>query len=184
MPAILTEQDLISKCCRGDRVSQKQLYQNYAEKMLVVALRYTKSLDAAEDVLQDSFIKVFSKLDTFKGDSRLETWITRIVINTALNAVRKSVWIEEVNELSNEISDPDEPVLSQFHWKDLIGFIQELPTGCQTIFNLYAIEGYKHTEISTMIGISESTSKSQYARAKALLRDIIEREEKAGYESA
>lgn len=152
--------------------------------MLVVALRYTKSLAAAEDVLQDAFIKVFSKLDSFHGDSSLTTWITRIVINTALNAIRKTVWIEEISGLSNEISDSDEPVLANFHWQDLIGFIQELPTGCQTVFNLYAIEGYKHNEIATMIGISESTSKSQYARAKALLRNIIEREEKAAYEKA
>lgn len=182
MPAILTEQDLISKCCRGDRASQRQLYQNYAEKMLVVALRYTKSIEAAEDVLQDAFIKVFTKIDTFQGEAKLETWITRIVINTALNAIRKSVWISEMDELKTEISDPNEVVLADFHWRDLVGFIQSLPTGCQAVFNLYAIEGYTHQEIARALDVSESTSKSQYARAKSLLRNIIEREEKEGYE--
>lgn len=182
MPAILTEQDLISKCCHGERASQKQLYQNYAEKMLVVALRYTKSIEAAEDVLQDAFIKVFTKLDTFHGDSKLETWITRIVINTALNAIRKTVWVDDIDEIDTELTDPSEVVLSGFHWQDLVSFIHTLPTGCQTVFNLYAIEGYTHKEIADLLNVSESTSKTQYLRAKQLLRNIIEREEMEGYE--
>jgi RNA polymerase sigma factor (sigma-70 family) len=184
MPAILSEQDLILKCCQGDRMSQKQIYQNYAGKMMVVALRYLKSTQSAEDVLQDAFIKVFTKLDTFKGDSKLETWISRIVINTALNAIKKPLWVEQLAEYSEGFVQQDELVLSNFHWQDLISYIQALPAGCQAVFNLYAIEGYTHKEIAKMLGISESTSKSQYARAKSLLRRIIVKEENSGYESA
>lgn len=184
MPAIINEQDLILKCCEGDSTSQKQIYQNYAGKMMVVALRYLKSTQSAEDVLQDAFIKVFNKLDTFNGDSKLETWITRIVINTALNAIKKPLWVEQLGDYNDGLVEQEELVLSHFHWQDLISFIQALPTGCQAVFNLYAIEGYTHKEIAKTLGISVSTSKSQYARAKSLLRQIIEKEENRGYESA
>lgn len=183
MPAILTEQDLITKCCQGDRASQRQIYQNYAGKMMVVALRYMKSKQEAEDIVQDAFIKVFTKLDTFNQQSKLETWITRIVINTALNAIRRPLWLEDIENVPQEHAESEDIALAEFHWQELISFIQSLPTGCQTVFNLFAIEGYSHKEIAKLLGVSEGTSKSQYSRAKTILREIITREN-GGYESA
>ena len=183
MPAILTEQDLIKKCCQGDRASQRQIYQNYAGKMMVIAMRYMKSKQEAEDIVQESFIKVFTKLETFNQESQLKTWITRIVINTALNAIRKPLWLEDIEKVPEEHAESEDISLAEFHWQELISFIQALPTGCQTVFNLYAIEGYSHKEIAKLLGVSEGTSKSQYARAKSILREIITREN-GGYETA
>jgi RNA polymerase sigma factor (sigma-70 family) len=176
---------LVQACSKGDRKAQKELYNKYARKMLVVAMRYSKSDQEAEDVIQEAFIKVFDKINTFRGESRLDFWIKRIVVNTALNHQRSKLYmfpmfdVEDINyEMETELS------LSNYHFKELLKIIQELPTGCQVIFNLYAIEGYSHQEIAIKLNISIGTSKSQYSRAKMLLRDKIEKEEKLSYERA
>ena len=173
MPASLYEDDLIQKCCDGDRIAYRELYDLFAGELMAISLRYMKSAQEAEDVLQDSFIKVFKNLASFDRRASLKTWITRIVINTALNKLRK-----EHNKYDWDISEADNAYadflpLHEFHFKELIALIQQLPTGCKAVFNLYAIEGYNHQEIADMLEISAGTSKSQYHRAKGLLQNLI-----------
>ncbi len=153
---------------------QKALYEQYAGRMLTVCMRYSKSREDAEDILQEAFVKVFNKIESFRKESSLGYWIKRIVINTALNYHRKSVYlyphfdIDDMHQLGD-----DEVLVSDYNYRDLLKLLQTLPQGCQVIFNLYAIEGYKHKEIAELLNISEGTSKSQYARAKSLIKDMI-----------
>lgn len=168
------DKELVSRCCKGERAAQKELYERFAAGMLAVCMRYTKARDDAEDILQEAFIKVFNNIDKFRHESSLGFWIKRIVINTALNYHRKQVYlyphvdVDERHDLGNE-----DVAIENYHFKDLLNLLQSLPKGCQIVFNLYAIEGYKHKEIAEMLDISEGTSKSQYARAKSLLKDMI-----------
>ncbi|MEQ8477130.1 RNA polymerase sigma factor [Fulvivirga sp.] len=178
-----SEKALIQGCIKGDRKAQKQLYDQFAGRMLVVAMRYSKSDLEAEDIIQEAFIKIFEKIKTFREEARLGFWIKRIVVNTALNHQRSKLYMfpmVDVQELNN-ISDGDFS-LSNYHFKELLAFIKELPSGCQIIFNLYAIEGYSHQEIAKMLDISIGTSKSQYFRAKELLKARIGQEEQKSYE--
>ncbi len=173
---MLSEPELIERCRKGDRASQKALYDRYCKKMMVVCLRYSKSTAEAEDMLQEGFIRVFQGLDSFRHESKLETWMTRIMVNTALNHQRKKLYlypmvdVEKTNLVETEMS------LVGLQLQQLLEMIQSLPQGCQVIFNLFAIEGYSHQEIAEQLGISEGTSKSQYARARKLLQDMLKRE--------
>lgn len=180
---MLHENDLIEGCIKGDRRWQKALYDCYAKKMMVVCLRYCKAQQEAEDILQEAFIKVFDNIKSYRGESSIAYWIKKIVINTALNSQRSKLYLYpmvDVTEIKN--SSDQEVGLSGIHYEDLLKMIQELPSGCQVIFNLYAIEGYKHHEIANMLNISEGTSKSQYARAKSLLQEMLRTTEGVTYE--
>jgi len=173
---MLGEQELIDGCRKGDRTSQRALYDRFCRKMMVVCLRYSKSSAEAEDILQEAFVKVFQGIKDFRQESKLETWITRIMVNTALNAQRKKLYlfpmvdVEETNLTEEEIS------ISGIHFQELLEMIQALPQGCQVVFNMFAIEGYSHKEIAEMLGVSEGTSKSQYARARSLLQNRLMKE--------
>lgn len=178
------EKALIDGCKSNDPEAQKQLYDHFASKMMVVALRYSKSTLEAEDIIQEAFIKVFKHIKSFKGDSSLFYWIKRIVVNTALNQNRSKLYLFPMVDV-NEVNKIDEAInLSEHSWQDLLKLIQQLPTGCQVIFNLYAIEGFGHKEIAEQLNISEGTSKSQYARARMLLQKMIVNDEKLSYEQA
>jgi RNA polymerase sigma factor (sigma-70 family) len=176
---MLGEKELIQGCARGDRASQKALYERYCRKMMVVCQRYSRSTHEAEDTLQEGFIKIFKSIGEFRAESKLETWITRIMINTALNSQRQKLYLMPMVDVT-EISLPEreEVSLSGFHLEELINMVQSLPDGCRVVFNLFAIEGYGHQEIAEMLQISEGTSKSQYNRAKTLLKAKLERESK------
>ncbi len=177
-----SEKALIQGCQNGDRLAQRKLYDCYAGQMLAISKRYSKSDLEAEDILQESFIKVFNKIDTFRGDSSLFFWIKRIVINTALNHQRSKLYAKPMTDVTVVPMHVDsEIVLADFHFEELIAMIQELPDGCQLIFNLYAIEGYPHKEIAQMLKISEGTSKSQYARARSLLQEKLLKEKRVTY---
>jgi RNA polymerase sigma factor (sigma-70 family) len=176
---MLNEKELIGGCAKGDRAAQKALYEHYCRKMMVTCQRYAKSDQEAEDILQEGFIKVFANIKSFREEAKLGTWMTRIMINTALNAQRQKLYLlpmVDVNEVT--IKEDEEISLSAFHLTDLIAMVQSLPDGCRVVFNLFAVEGYGHKEIGEMVGISEGTSKSQYNRAKNLLRNKIEAAEK------
>ena len=179
----MNEQDLLEGCCRNDRKAQEYLYNQYSGKLYVIALRYTKSQQEAEDVIQEAFIKIFNKIGEFKRKSKLETWLTRVVINTALNSQRSKLYMFPMADVS-EINLEEDVSLARFEWQDLLKMIQSLPSGCQVIFNLFAIEGFNHNEIAEMLGISEGTSKSQYSRAKKLLKELISKNEMVKYERA
>ena len=169
-----SDEKLIKGCQNGKREYQQELYDKYCDGMYLVALRYSKMQQEAEDILQEAFIKVFKNIKNFRKDSSLAYWIKRIVVNTALNHQRSKLYLYpmvDVNELDHW-SD-QESIISGLNYEELLSLIQELPTGCQVIFNLFAIEGYKHHEIAKTLEISEGTSKSQYSRAKTLLIEKI-----------
>ncbi|MGB3466444.1 MAG: RNA polymerase sigma factor [Cyclobacteriaceae bacterium] len=170
----LDEKNIIKGCQKGDRKMQRLLYERYSRSMYAVALRYSKVQQEAEDITQEAFIKVFKNIQKFRQDSSLGYWIKRIVINTALNHQRSKLYLYPMVDVTEMVDSPSEElIISDFSHKELIELIRELPTGCQTIFNLYAIEGYKHHEIADMLEISEGTSKSQYSRAKVLLKEKV-----------
>jgi RNA polymerase sigma factor (sigma-70 family) len=168
---MLSEKELIDGCAKGDRASQKALYDRYCRKMLVYCLRYAKSTPEAEDILQEGFVKVFKNITQFRSESKLDTWMTRIMINTALNHQRQKLYMLPMLDVTEiHLPENEEISLAGFHLSELVALIQSLPDGCRIVFNLFAIEGYSHKEIAEMLGVSEGTSKSQYNRAKTLLR--------------
>ena len=177
-----SEQELIKGCTEGRRASQKALYDRYCRKMMAICLRYAKSTAEAEDVLQEGFIKVFANLKNFRSESRLDTWMTRIMINAGLNQNRQKLYLMPMVDINDvDISEPEEISLSHFHFSELVLLIQSLPEGCRMVFNLFAIEGYGHKEIASLLNVSEGTSKSQYNRAKSLLRTkLMEMEKEFG----
>jgi RNA polymerase sigma-70 factor (ECF subfamily) len=173
---MLSEQELIDGCRKAERASQRALYDRYSRKMLVVCMRYSKTTAESEDILQDGFVKVFNAIKDFRQESKLETWITRIMVNTALNAQRKKLYLYPMVDVQ-EMELPEEEVsISGIHFTQLLEMIRALPQGCQIVFNLFAIEGYSHKEIAEQLGISEGTSKSQFARAKSLLQQRLAKE--------
>jgi RNA polymerase sigma-70 factor (ECF subfamily) len=173
---MLQEAELVDQCKKGKRASQKALYELYCQKMMVVCMRYAKSIGEAEDILQEGFIKVFHHIKNFRSEATLSTWITRIMINTALNANRKKVYLYPMVDVVDVKIQVTDSGIDQLHFNELLEMIQNLPTGCQAVFNMYAIDGYGHKEIAEELGISEGTSKSQYARARQLLQRMIETE--------
>ena len=171
---MLEYKDLIEACVKGDRLAQRNLYDIFSKRMYVICLRYTKSQQEAEDVLQESFIKIFKNLSGYRGESRLDYWIKRIVINTALNSQRKKLYMYpmvDIEDVKNEFDQSK--ALSSYQMEELLKMIRELPTGCQTVFNLFAIEGYSHKEIAEMLEVSEGTSKSQFMRAKNKIKELL-----------
>ncbi len=181
----MTDDELVQGCIIGDAIAQKALYQRFARKMMSICMRYAKDRDQAQDMLQDGFVKVFQKLDHFRGDGPLGGWIARTMVNTSLDHIRRnkpydhSVDLTEAEYLHKE----DPKVMDNMSTDELMALIQALPTGYRTVFNLFAIEGYPHKEIAEMLGISENTSKSQFMKARAYLRKLLPAEVLAQYGS-
>ncbi len=172
--SVFSDEELIEGCKKHNRSYQERLYQKYSSAMYAVANRYAKMQQEAEDIVQEAFVKVFQNIDSFRQDSTLPYWIKKIVINTALNHQRSKLYMYpmvDVADLKNRGNEAN--ALSDFSYQELLEIIRELPDGCRVIFNLYAVEGYKHHEIAKMLDISEGTSKSQYARAKSLLKNKV-----------
>jgi RNA polymerase sigma-70 factor (ECF subfamily) len=167
----VTEENLIRECQQRKARAQRMVYETYSATMFSICLRYLKDPASAEDVLVTSFMKVFEKIDQFKSEGSFEGWIRRIVINESLGYIRKNKNMSLEVDLEKAASQPDYDMLeSQLQADELMAIIQELPVGYRTVFNLYAVEGYSHAEIAEMLQISESTSKSQLSRARALLQ--------------
>jgi RNA polymerase sigma-70 factor (ECF subfamily) len=183
-PKEWTEEKLIEMCTKGNGEAQRLLYERFYKKMYVVALRYSKTTFEAEDILQESFIKIFAAIENFKKDSTLDYWVKRIVINTALKQNRRMLDKMHMDDVDDMVEEPASEVFADqsYDFKELLAIIQQLSPGYQAVFNLYAIEGYKHNEIAEMLGISEGTSKSQYARAKALIQKMLAKDEEKVYE--
>lgn len=170
-----SESDLIDGCIHGDSKMQRALYDRFASTMYGVCLRYAGNTNDADDILQEGFIKVYNNIHKFRREGSFEGWIRRIFINTCIEHFRKktkSYNISEVHE--NTVEDADISALDTLAAKDLVKVINELSPGYKTVFNLYVVEGYTHREIGDMLGISEGTSKSQLARAKATLKKMLE----------
>ncbi|MGD1840825.1 MAG: RNA polymerase sigma factor [Thermonemataceae bacterium] len=179
---VYNEERVLKGCCKGKSTAQRQLYEHFAPKMLVVSLRYTSGRLEAEDVLQEAFIKVFDKIPQFRKECPLEAWIKRIVINTALKQNRSKLYLYPAIDIDDlQEQKASEWSVNQYSWEELLAMIQQLAPRYRAVFNLYAIEGYQHKEIAEMLNITEGTSKSQYARAKILLREMLQKEEDSAY---
>jgi RNA polymerase sigma factor (sigma-70 family) len=172
---IIPEADLINGCLNKDRKMQEILYHRFSSKMYTVCLRYCKNADDAQDILQDGFVKIFKNLEKFRGEGSFEGWIRRIFVNTAIEHFRKSIKSFAVADTQEIIiEDPSWNAFDNLAEKDIINLIQELSPGYRQVFNMYVIEGYSHKDIGDILGISEGTSKSQLARAKGVLKKMVE----------
>jgi len=171
----MTEQSIIAGCLHNDAASQKELYNKYSPKMLSVSYRFAHNREDAEDILQEAFIKVFSQIHTFQNKGAFEGWIRRIVVHTCINFLKKNKKFSENVDIAyaTTIYVKEETVPSIMQAKQVVECIKLLPLGYKTVLNLYAIEGYSHKEIGNLLDIEESTSRSQYTRAKAMLETIL-----------
>lgn len=171
---MLSEEEIINGCVEGQGECQKALYDLYSGKMFALCIRYAKHKAEAEDILQEGFIKVFDKIDTFRGEGSLEGWIRRIMIHTAIKYYHKASRQNESlgwEKLPDSSLQPE--VYGQLDADQIMEMIQELPKGYRLVFNLYSLEGYKHKEIADMLDIGESTSRSQLTKARAMLQEMI-----------
>ena len=169
------ETEWIEGAKRGDRRSQKAIYDLLSAKMFAVCLRYMGDRDAAEDILQDGFVTLFSKLDSYSGEGSFEGWSRKIFVNTALMSLRKKDALKMSEDVSVawNITSGDPSAIQRIGYNDLLKMIAALPPGFRTVFNMYVIEGYSHKEIAEALGISETTSRSQLQRARTLLQTKI-----------
>ncbi len=169
------EERLIEACKKGDRKAQKQVFDRLSPKMFAVCLRYMGDKETAEDVLQEGFITLFTKLDSFSGKGSFEGWARKIFVNSALMHLRKndalsgSEDIEEARSISATTVSPVE----NLGYKELLKLIAALPDSLRTVFNMYVIEGYSHKEIAEALGFEEVTSRSKLQRARARLQEMI-----------
>ncbi len=179
----MTDDELVRGCIQADPVVQEALYHRYARKMMSICMRYANNRDQAQDMLQDGFVKVFQKMDHFRGDGPLGGWIARTMVNTALDHIRRNKPYDHSVDLSEAeyLHQEDATVMSSMTTTELMALIQALPPGYRTVFNLFVIEGYPHKEIAEMLGISENTSKSQFMKARAYLRKLLPKEAMAQY---
>jgi len=171
----LEEHDLIQGCKVQDRRSQAALYHMYAPKLYTVCLRYMGTEADAQDVLQEAFIKIFRALPAFRGDGSFEGWMRRIVVNTAIEQIRKKHLLTTLiaEQQEETLESETASAIDQLSEQELLRMIQSLPPGYRSVFNLYVVEGYAHKEIASMLEITEGTSKSQLARARAMLQEKI-----------
>jgi RNA polymerase sigma-70 factor (ECF subfamily) len=166
---------VIEKAKGGDRRAQKAIYDSLSGKMYAVCLRYMADRDTAADVLQDGFVTLFTKLDSFSGEGSFEGWARKIFVNTALMALRKNDILKQTEDVEEAryISSDAPTAMEDIGYRELMKIIEELPPGFRTVFNMYVIEGYSYKEIGEALGISEVTSRSQLQRARTLLQSKI-----------
>jgi len=171
----MTEEALIYGCLHNDPSAQRELYNRYSPKMLSVCYRYAQSREDAEDMLQEGFIKVFTQINTFQNKGAFEGWIRKIIVHTCINFLKKyKKFSDNVNlDHAGYLQVKEETIPSLMQAKQVVECIRLLPVGYKTVLNLYAIEGYSHREIADMLEIEESTSRSQYTRAKAMLETVL-----------
>lgn len=174
---LMTEAQLISGCKQNNVLAQKELYNLYAPKMMGVCARYFANGQEAQDVLQEGMLKLFKNINNYAGKGSFEGWIRKIIINTALEQLRKNkIHFESVDQIDLDSNLSKENGFQNLKVQDLLKMIHSLPEGFRVVFNLFAIEGYSHKEIAIQLGISEGTSKSQLSRARRQLQDMIIKE--------
>jgi RNA polymerase sigma-70 factor (ECF subfamily) len=173
----MTEEAILKGCLQNDPTAQRELYNRYSPKMLSVCYRFAHNREDAEDMLQEGFIKIFSQMHTFGNRGAFEGWIRRVIVHTCINILKKNKKFNESVDIihATSVQVREESVPSIIQAKQIVECIRMLPIGYRTVLNLYAIEGYTHREIGAMLDIEESTSRSQYTRAKAMLEDILVR---------
>jgi RNA polymerase sigma-70 factor (ECF subfamily) len=173
----LTQEEMIQGCIRQKPAAQKALFDTFARKMMGVSLRYARNEADAEDILQDAFIKVFSKISQYQNNGSFEGWIRKVVVNTALKKYSVNRYTKERSHGDNSdyehLQTEDPEVYTDLSEKEILQMIHTLPDGYRMVFNLYVIEGYRHEEIGEMMGIQSGTSRSQLAKARWLLQKLI-----------
>jgi len=170
---------LIESCKKGDRVAQKVVYDRLASRMFPVCIRYVGDRSVAEDILQEGFITLFTRIGTYKGEGSFEGWARRIFVTTALMHLRKkdALRMSDDLEAARGLKTDTTTQMENIGYKELMDMVMSLPTGFRTIFNMYAVEGYSHKEIAEILGISEVTSRTQFSRARAVLQKKIKERE-------
>lgn len=171
----MTEEALLKGCLNNEAVAQRELYNKFSAKMLAVCYRYAHNREDAEDMLQEGFIKIFLQIHTFENRGAFEGWIRRIIVHTCINILKKNKKFNESVDIihANSIQVREDSVSSIVQAKQVVECIRLLPIGYRTVLNLYAVEGFSHREIAQMLEVEESTSRSQYTRAKTMLEDIL-----------
>jgi RNA polymerase sigma factor (sigma-70 family) len=168
------EDEIVEGCLKGNRKYQKLLYERYYGSMLVVCMRYTNDREEARDVLHEGFIKIFRNLKKFNRGTNLGAWIRRIMINTSIDHYRKSAKRPNLVEINQAIHEADvHDVVADLGAEEILAMVQKLSPAYRTVFNLYVIEGYSHKEVGKLLGISEGTSKSNLAKARAKLQAMV-----------
>jgi RNA polymerase sigma factor (sigma-70 family) len=171
----MTEELMIAGCLKNNAQAQEALYNRFSPRMLGVCYRFAKNREDAEDMLQDGFVKIFTQIHQYRGEGSFEGWIRRIVVHTCINILKKNKKftdsVDIIHATSMHIREDMIPSILQA--KQVVECIRLMPVGYKTVLNLYAIEGFSHREISQLLDIEESTSRSQYTRAKAMLEDIL-----------
>lgn len=175
-----TEKRLIEGCLKGDVKVQESFYHRYADTMYAICLRYSSNQDEAKDFLQAGFIKIFNNLDRFRFTGSLEGWMKRIMVNNALEQLRKKMRFSQMDSI-DDVQASVQGVSENMHGlevSDLLSQISKLPSGYRTVFNLYVMEGYSHKEISEELGINIGTSKSQLSKARTMLQRMLKNYER------
>lgn len=170
--------DVLAGCLRNQRQSQELLYKQFYGYAMSICLRYTRTREEALDVLNDSFLKVFTKLDQYNPELPFKAWLRRILINTALDQYRQSVqhyYHDDISQVADQVSTATADAQSQLAYEELLAMISQLSPAYRTVFNLYVIDGYSHDEIAEQLGISVGTSKSNLARARENLRMMLQK---------
>lgn len=171
----MTEEFMLAGCIRNNANAQEALYNRFSPRMLGVCYRFAKNREDAEDMLQEGFIKVFTQIHQYRNEGALEGWIRRIIVHTCINILKKNKKFSDSVDIihASSVHVNQEVIPSIMQAKQVVECIRTLPIGYRTVLNLYAIEGYSHKEIAGMLDIEESTSRSQYTRAKAMLEEIL-----------
>ncbi|MFD0793391.1 RNA polymerase sigma factor [Mucilaginibacter litoreus] len=181
-----TIDELVKRCKAGQRKAQELLYKQLASKMLGVCMRYATHRMEAEDMLQNGFMRVFQKIEDYRGDGSFEGWVRRIMVHSSIEYYRRNHKMMQVVDIDEAGHEPvvDASAASSLQAKDLLNLIKELAPGYRMVFNLYAIDGYSHKEIAGIMGITEGASKSQLSRARAILKEQIQKMDNKRYEYA
>ena len=171
----MDEKQLIDGCVNGNRKAQKALYDKYSNRMMAVCLRYVKDMEDARDLLQDGFVKLFSNLHQYMGEGSFDGWVRKIFVNCALERLRQQDILKNADDIyDTDYADiQDESTVSSLSAEEIMAYVRSLPDGFRTVFNMFAIEGYSHKEIGNMLHITESTSRSQYMRARKMLQKMM-----------
>jgi RNA polymerase sigma factor (sigma-70 family) len=171
----MTEEQMLTGSIKNNAAAQEAFYEQFSARMLAVCYRFAKNREDAEDMLQEGFIKIFSQLHQFRNEGALEGWIRRIIVHTCINVLKKNKKFADTVDViyATEYHTNNDYVPSILQAKQIVECIRMLPVGYKTVLNLYAIEGYSHKEIGEFLEIAESSSRSQYTRARAMLEGIL-----------
>ncbi len=171
----MTELELIEGCLKGKRESQRELYEKYSSKMLALCYRYAGDIDIAHDLLHDGFIQIFSSIGSYQAKGSFEGWMRRIFVTTSLGYLRKEKRFSDtvVEDMAIKSDDSDDSIIDKITDSEVLEVMKKMPDGYRTVINMYAIEGYSHKEIGAALGIEEASSRSQFLRAKKLLKKLL-----------